>query len=76
MATRSSATSELPQKAVSIFGALPPPRTPRPESLLLMILSDKLIRGANFTLLQGFSNLDLDSSPSETERLRLVLQIW
>ena len=57
-------------------GALPPPRTPRPESLILMILSDNLIRGASFTLLQGFSNLDLDSSPSETERLSLVLQIW
>ena len=54
-------------------------RSPRPESLILMILSDKLTRGASSMLLQGFSNLDLDSSPSETERLRLVLrgsQMW
>ena len=33
-------------------------------------------QSASFTFKEGFTNLDLDSSPSETERLRLVLQIW
>ena len=49
-------------------------RSPRPESLILMILSDGMIRGStDQSCHQGFSNVDLDSSPSETEGLRLVV---